>query len=254
MPILVVPETASTQDDLLRAVADRADEWPHLSGLRAEQQHRGRGRSGREWNTAGVRALTVSYVLRPVAPVETWGTIALRAGLAVINALAARGIETRLKWPNDIVIHSSDDVPGWYGIKKVGGILGTVGSDSEGAPVCIVGIGLNLEGDVAVPSGASLGTDADASDLAHEIRAELARAIPAGAPELPEIGAAVASRCHTLGKRVAVLFPEGAEPREITGTAARIDPDGALVVETSTGVRRILNGDIAHTRLQAPLG
>lgn len=254
MPILVVPEAASTQDELLRAVADRAEEWPHLSGLRAERQHRGRGRSGREWDTAGVRALTVSYVLRPAAPVEAWGTIALRAGVAVINALAARGIETRLKWPNDIVISSSDDVAGWHGIKKVGGILGTVGSDSEGAPVCVVGIGLNLEGDVAVPSGASLGTDARADDLAHEIRAELARAIPAGAPELPPIDAAVASHCHTLGKHVVVHFPEGAEPREIAGVAARIDPDGALVVETSTGMRRILNGDIAHTRLQAPLG
>lgn len=254
MPILVVPESSSTQDELLHAVAARAEDWPHLSGLRAERQHQGRGRSGREWDTSGIRALTVSYLLRPAVPMETWGTIALRAGVAVIDVLAARGISTRLKWPNDIVVSSSDDVAGWHGIKKVGGILGTVGKDSGKASVCVVGIGLNLDGDVAVPSGASLGTGADPHDLALEIRAELLRAMPAGAREFPPIDAVIARHCHTLGKRVVVHFPCGVEPREIAGTATRIDPDGALVVETPTGEQRILNGDIAHTRLQAPLG
>lgn len=254
MPIHVVPETASTQDDLLGAVAADASAWPHLSGLRAERQLHGRGRSGRHWDTAGVRALTVSYVLRPAAPVEAWGTTALRAGVAVINALAARGITTRLKWPNDIVIESSDDVAGWHGIAKVGGILGTVGTDSNGRSVVLVGIGLNLEGDVAVPSAATLETEADAHTLALEIRDELRTAIPLGTRELPAIESVIAPHCHTLGKQVVVSFPEGAEPREIRGTATRIDRDGALVVETPEGERRILNGDIAHTRVHAPLG
>ncbi len=254
MSIQVVQQTASTQDDLLAFVREDASQWGHLAGLRAQVQRAGRGRSGRQWRTEGVRALTVSYVLRPSAPLETWGTIALRAGVAVVRALENHGHATSLKWPNDIVIPSSREVAGWHGIGKVGGVLGSVARDSRNEYVCIVGIGINLDGHVDLPSAETLESDIDAHRLAEEIRGELRGLVPQSARALPDLDPLMELHCSTLGKRVAVSFPRETPPREIRGLATRVDPDGALVVATEVGEKRILNGDIAHTRLQAPLG
>lgn len=251
--IRVVDRVTSTQDELLRLLAVEGGRWPHLSGLRAESQTGGRGRTGRAWDTENVRALTVSFVLRPQAPPQEWGTIALRAGLAVVRALGAHGIDTLLKWPNDVVVATDDDVDGWHGIGKVGGVLGSVGADSEG-PVCVVGIGINLEGHPDVPGAAALETDLPAHDLARDIQAELARTIPAHSKGLSVLESDIARSCHTLGKQVVVTFPPGSEPAEIRGEAVRIDPDGALVVATRAGERRILSGDIAHTRIRRSRG
>lgn len=249
----MVAETDSTQDDLLRLAADE-DTLPHLFGLRAERQLRGRGRTGRQWETSGVRALTVSFLLRPAAPLEEWSTFALRAGVGVIRALAEHGIAAELKWPNDIVVRAGRDVEGWHGIAKVGGVLGSVAQDAGGRHVCVVGIGINLSGQVPVPGAASLDADVEAHALAGAIRAHLAELIPDQPTPLPKLDSLMARHCHTVGKRVEVTFPREDPPRVIRGVAARIDPDGALVVDTGVGPERILNGDIAHTRLQAPLG
>lgn len=249
----MVAETDSTQDDLLRLAADEGA-LPHLFGLRAERQLRGRGRTGRQWETSGVRALTVSFLLRPAAPLEEWSTFALRAGVGVIRALGEHGIAAELKWPNDIVVPTGRDVEGWHGIAKVGGVLGSVARDARGRHVCVIGIGINLSGRAPVPGAESLGTDVEAHALANEIRSHLAEQIPDRPISLPRLDSLMVRHCHTVGKRVVVTFPREEPPRMIRGVAVRIDPDGALVVDTGVGPERILNGDIAHTRLQAPIG
>lgn len=250
MSISVVEETESTQEDLLAAVQQDATAWPHLSGLRAKIQNSGRGRGEREWKTGTLNALTVSYVLRPGAATEEWATLALRAGVAVVRALATYGIDTSIKWPNDVVIKSESDSPGWHGIAKVGGILGTLVRDSEGEYACVLGIGLNLNGEIDVPGAAALGTSLDAGKLAEEIQRELAEVAPQSSGQFAPLSELVSQHCHTLGKAVQVFFPDDDPPREVRGNAVRIDHDGALVVATGVEEVRILNGDIAHTRLQ----
>lgn len=249
MHIRVVDEVDSTQDELIARVGQHAEDWPHLSGLRARVQRRGRGRLGRVWQTEGVRALTISYVLRPDAPLTEWATLALRGGVGVIRALDRAGVPACLKWPNDIVVATAEDHPGWHGIAKVGGILGTVVRDGDGAHVCILGIGINLAGAGPVAGSAALEVPLDAAELAAAIQAELAALIPASGPAQDSLGELMAKHCHTVGKNVTVTFPAADPPRQISGRALRVDPDGALVVDTGGAQERILNGDIAHTRL-----
>lgn len=254
MPIRETARTESTQDDLLRLLQAEGAAWPHLSGLRAERQLAGRGRTGRSWDTRGVRALTVSYVLRPAAPMSEWSTIALRAGSAVVEALAEFDLTAQVKWPNDIVVPSTNNSSGWHGIAKVGGILGTVGTDVDGKAVCVLGVGINLQGQPSAPGAESLESDLSAAVLAQGIARHLGEAIPEGAQRFPALAPLVARHCHTIGRAVAVAPAAGAGAEEIRGIATRVDPDGALVVDTPEGERRILTGDVAHTRLQAPLG
>lgn len=250
MPIRVVSRTASTQEDLLRLVAEDARAWPHLSGLRAIEQFAGRGRSGRSWRTAGVRALTVSFVLRPPAPTSAWSGLALRAGVAAVQALAGIGVSSALKWPNDIVIDTAADVPGWHGIAKVGGVLGSLATDSTGEQVCIMGIGINLQGTPPLATAASVESPIDAGELAHAIRDRLARVVP-GQGQAPELADLLTPHLHTLRREVIITFPgDGEGPAtQIRGRATGVGPDGALLVQTPDGPRRVLTGDVAHTRL-----
>jgi BirA family biotin operon repressor/biotin-[acetyl-CoA-carboxylase] ligase len=57
--------------------------------------------------------------------------------------------------------------------------------------------------------------------------------------------------CATLGRAVTALLPGGATVR---GMATDIDPDGRLVVATTTGEQRLSAGDVHHLRSgQRPL-
>lgn len=250
----IIDQTDSTQDDLLDLVAQDAQQWPHLSALMARKQGAGRGRLGRVWDTGDVSALTVSYVVRLSAPTQQWATIALRAGVGVVRALAQHGVKAMVKWPNDVVIPREHEVSGWEGIAKAGGILGSMTKDSLGRPTCVLGIGINLKGQVGVAHGASLDLDRAPEDLVEDIRVQLGQILPEHAQTLEPVNELMVEYCHTLGKSVEVTYPYETPPRVVAGRATRVDGDGALVIETPQGEERIINGDVAHTRLQVGLG
>src|SRR5699024_1523169 len=130
-----IRETGSTQEDQIAASSEEINASRHRSGIRAHTQRPVRGRLGRAWQTEGVQALTVSYVLRTGPAVDQWGTIALRAGVAAVRACQSFGVRVGLKWPNDVVIPAGES-DSWDEISKVGGILGSLVRDSNGEHAC----------------------------------------------------------------------------------------------------------------------
>ena len=125
-PYLYSERTGSTQDAL------RDGDLPHGTVAVAEHQTAGRGRSGRVWEDAPSKALLLSLLLRP-PPAAPLPQLSLVAGVAVARALeAAAGVETRVKWPNDVLVGGS----------KVAGILLEA---SGGKVVCGIGINVNQE-------------------------------------------------------------------------------------------------------------
>ena len=107
-----VARTRSTQDVVLRAAQDGADEgFCCLAG----EQTSGRGRQGREWVAPPGAALLASVLLRRSASVAPG--IPFAAGLALVDVLAADyGVTAGLKWPNDVLVDR----------RKLAGILGEV--------------------------------------------------------------------------------------------------------------------------------
>lgn len=270
--VRVVPETASTQDDVLAAVRDDTPGWPHLAALRAERQTAGRGRAGRGWDTGRTVALTASVVLRPHVEVARWPWLPLLAGLAVVRALAVPG--AGLKWPNDVVVPevgadgaegaggadgadgADRDVDGWGTWRKVAGVLADVVPARDGGPptAVVVGIGVNLDGDAPVPWASTLrahGVAVDGAALLDRVRGELGALLQPGA----ENGwrAEVAARCVSIGAGVRVL---GVDGTEMTGSAVGLDDDGALLVrEGGAGSEhRVLAGDVRHLRTASGAG
>lgn len=240
----VVATTGSTNADLLARHAAGED----IGGvaLVAEHQSAGRGRQGRGWSTPERSQIALSLGVDAAGlPPAAWGWLPLLTGVAVADAVqATTGIETRLKWPNDILV----------GDAKLGGILAEVASP---APVIVVGLGLNVTltaeeaPDARATSLLMLGsTMLDRSALLGSILAELSGRIDhwrtAGGPDAGLV-ADYRSRSATLGTRVRALLPGG---REIIGTATDLDQTGQLHIDTGAQTVAVSAGDITHLRPQ----
>ncbi|WP_456787002.1 biotin--[acetyl-CoA-carboxylase] ligase [Cellulomonas sp. P5_C5] len=256
----VVDSTGSTNTDLADALRADPASWPDASVLVAEHQTGGRGRAGRSWETPRGTALTCSFVVRPPVPAASFGWISLLAGLGAVNALrATAGVPATLKWPNDLLVPAGTEVEGWGAARKVGGILTEVVALPAGQPPAVViGIGINvLQGadELPVDSATSLAL----AGAQHVDREGMLVALVAAQLEVAQrwrdsggdaVGSGladeVAAVCSTLGTRVRVELPGDGT---VSGLAARLDDDGALVVVDDDGVtHRVLAGDVRHVR------
>jgi BirA family biotin operon repressor/biotin-[acetyl-CoA-carboxylase] ligase len=236
----VVEETDSTNADLMGDTTA-----PDRSVLVAEHQASGRGRLDRTWESPARAGLTFSIVLRPTPPIPTWGWLPLLAGVALHDAVrSVTGLDSALKWPNDLLCRPSED--------KLAGIL----AQTSGEAV-VVGIGLNVSttrAELAVPTATSLelcgAPDVDRTQLLAAILTALdARAAQwsdvGGDAEACGLAADYRATCATLGRQVSVTTTAGSA---VTGTARAIDSDGRLTVDTGDRVEVIGAGDVHHVR------
>ena len=249
----VVASTASTSSDLLAAAsAVTGVPWPDRSVLVADHQVAGRGRAGRTWETPAGVALTFSVLLRPAVPPARLGWVPLLGGLAVVQALAAvTGVHAVLKWPNDVLVEATEEMPGWGAFRKVAGVLGDLAATEDGTAV-VLGIGINVAqraDELPVPSASSLALAGAVVDRTELLAAVLARWAElddrwrahdgdAGAAGL---GAQVAAACTTIGRAVEVDLPGGTV---LAGLATGLADDGALLVTADGRVRAVHAGDV----------
>ncbi|MFJ9901291.1 biotin--[acetyl-CoA-carboxylase] ligase [Streptomyces sp. NPDC101152] len=244
----VVRATGSTNSDLVAlAAAGKAGEG---SVLVAEEQTAGRGRLDRQWTAPARSGLFFSVLLRPVeVPVARWGWLPLLTGVAVATGLArAAGVDTALKWPNDLLVSIGGEE------RKAGGIL----AERAGDDAVVIGVGINVTlraGELPVPAAGSLAlAGAVSTDRDPLLRAVL-RALEewygrwreaGGDPAVSGLQETYAAGCATLGRTVRAELPGD---RSITGEAVAVDGDGRLVIATAAGVQEPVGaGDIVHVR------
>ncbi|MEV1078909.1 biotin--[acetyl-CoA-carboxylase] ligase [Streptomyces sp. NPDC050211] len=246
--VTVVPSTGSTNSDLVAlANAGKAAEGAVLV---AEEQTSGRGRLDRQWTAPARSGLFFSVLLTPTeVPVERWGWVPLLTGVAVAAGLSrAAGVDTALKWPNDLLLNVGGEE------RKSGGIL----AERAGGDGVVVGVGINVtlrEDELPVPGAGSLAlAGAVTTDRDPLLRAVLRsleewyrrwRAAE-GDPGASGLQETYAAGCATLGRRVRAELPGD---RSIIGEAVAIDGDGRLVLATGEGVQEPVGaGDIVHLR------
>ncbi|WP_199422281.1 biotin--[acetyl-CoA-carboxylase] ligase [Actinotalea solisilvae] len=263
--VVVVPRTASTSTDLATGARTDPAAWPDGSVLVADHQAAGRGRAGRTWETPPGTALTVSVLLRPTAGADRLGWVPLLTGLAVVRAVnETAGVRAAVKWPNDVLVPAPDGavLEGWGAWRKVAGVLAEVvvpdGAPAGSPPAVVVGVGVNVAQaaeDLPVPSAASLrgvGADVDRTTLLGVLVRHLLALDDRWRAGDPSLGAEVGAVCATLGAAVSVDLPGG---RVLTGTAAGLADDGALVVVDAAGRRHEVHaGDVRHVRAAGAQG
>ena len=261
----VVDRTGSTNADLLARALGGAPEGVVLA---AEEQSAGRGRRGRAWVSPPRAALTFSLLVRPAAvPPARRGWLPLLAGVAVATAVTAvTGVQTRLKWPNDVLT----------GPAKLAGILAEAAGDAV-----VVGVGLNVSTEpgelppagpgalaatsLRIAASAAKGRAASAAtgravSAAPEPERELllvailtgferwyqAWCRAGGDPERSGLRAGYTELSGTIGRRVRAELPGG---QVLSGPAVGVDPDGRLLVRVSSGtVVPVAAGDVVHLR------
>ncbi|MFH8559214.1 biotin--[acetyl-CoA-carboxylase] ligase [Streptomyces kasugaensis] len=241
----VVASTGSTNTDLTARAAEGLAEGTVLV---AEAQSAARGRLDRRWSAPPRSGLFCSVYLAPRVPLTRWGWLPLLAGVATATALTrTAGVDTALKWPNDLLV----TVDGAE--RKTGGILAERAGDGV-----VIGIGLNVTLDTAelpVPTAGSLAlAGAHTTDRDTLLRAVL-RSLEDwytrwqtadGDPVASGLQEAYAADCATLGRTVRAELPGDTA---IVGEAVALDGDGRLILATPDGVQQpVAAGDIVHLR------
>ena len=135
-PIEWLDEIDSTNSELRR----RIGALDNLSVIAARYQTAGRGQGTHTWLSPEDENLTFSVLLRfgkgGLSPLPATEAVRITqmATLSIRSFLLSEGVESRIKWPNDI----------WVGDKKICGMLIENILDGKYVASSIVGIGVNL--------------------------------------------------------------------------------------------------------------
>ena len=233
-------QIGSTNDEAARLAEHGAAEGTTVV---ASSQTSGRGRLGRSWFSPPGAGLYVSVVCRNRKAVPY---LTLAGGVAVAEGIrAATGLPVEIKWPNDVVIGGSSDRR-----RKLAGVLAEASSGSDGVHHVILGFGINLRpaaypveiADRATSLEAELGREPDGPLVLAESLAALAewiRSVDADGP------AALLARWRELSPSARghrVQWDDTGGVKE--GRTAGVADDGALLVDTSGTVERIISGTV----------
>ena len=124
-----------TLDSTNSQAARELDQAPEGTVWIADFQSAGRGQRGNRWESKAAENLTFSILFRPVflSPAQQF-KISQAVSLGVQRYLCGKGLDAKIKWPNDIYI----------GNKKICGMLIEHSISGDKLAGSIVGIGLNL--------------------------------------------------------------------------------------------------------------
>lgn len=130
--VITYEQTTSTMD-----IAKRITRTDFIDGtvIFAEEQTRGKGRSGHSWYCPRYAGLLFTLLLKHNMPPDhlclLTGTMAVSITETIRETLQ---VPAEIKWPNDITIKG----------KKVGGVLVELDKGLKKQPTFLVGIGLNV--------------------------------------------------------------------------------------------------------------
>lgn len=224
-------EVTSTMDVIRDYVRDG---YPFGTVVLASAQTSGRGRRGAHWANAGTACL-MSFLL-PAGDALPLEAVPLLAGVAAFNAAATVCGHTGLsiKFPNDVLLKGD----------KVAGVL-VEHWDAFGAPVFVVGIGINLADAPELQAGyvagalVSTGSAASSRNVAEHVMTTIDGFLETAAvtPALvdawnarhcggywrhhPSFGKVSIVRLAGLG-HVVVLLPDGTE-RSVSAASLLLD-------------------------------
>ena len=206
-------------------------------------QSAGRGRRGRMWVSPSGTGIFMSLILRPDILPSSASMLTLVAALAVYDGIKEMtGLETVIKWPNDIVAEG----------KKLCGILTEMSAELEGIHYVVTGIGINANMTGFPEEVGEAATSLRILTGGPVRRSRLIAAVMKAYEEYYEKFKSCGSltglmdvyneHMANLGREVKVLDPVGA----YTGKALGIDEKGELIVEKADGkVVRVVSGEVS---------
>ena len=210
-------------------------------------QTAGRGRYGKNWHSPPGSGLCVSLAYACARKPENLAALTLAIGLGAIEALRVCDVPgVMLKWPNDLVLCDG----------KLGGILTEAKSHGQEVDSIVTGVGLNIDVGSTFDDELGPGRALPAVDLKsccaelptrERLTAQLMNEIYATFAEYEARGFASFYRRWPdhdwlRGKRVTVET----QRQEVSGVAAGIAADGALLVQTAGVTHCVTSGSVVR--------
>lgn len=204
----------------------------------ANEQSGGKGRDGKIW-ISPQGGIWLSLIIRPAITVNKASFLSFIASLSVCEAIRAEsGLESKIKWPNDIVINS----------KKVSGILISIGAEKATLKYLIFGIGINSNLDNASLQliSKTIGAAYEITSLRNEmsgnyidcgnIIVRILQKLDYYLEQLEYDELSVLNewkvRCETINKYVRIV---NKDHTWYEGLVLDVDHDGSLIVKVANG-------------------
>ena len=234
-PVFIAGQCTSTFDLAWNFLRKR--NLPPWSAVLALGQSRGRGQLRREWVSPPGNLYVSFFLPRQIAELDAMASLA--TGYCIHAALGRMKIVTRIKWPNDLLLHGPHGAEG-----KFGGLLL---EEREGR--LLAGLGLNLlsaPDDYALREGRSVPAMALSAcgmtvfdfwlSLAQHMWYVFDREL--AGMSLETIRQKVEGALTWMGRRV------HAEEAGVSGELAGLNADGSLCLRTVSGMVAVSSGSV----------
>ena len=236
----IVWNTSSTNTDLFSAV-DKVS-LPRV--LLAEYQSKGRGRRNDPWVSPLGSGLCMSMGWKFSSLPSTIPSLGLVVGLTIIDTLEKFGCSSiKIKWPNDI----------FFNERKIAGSLIDLKTELSGFSYAVIGIGINTK----INQEAKKKINQPVADIYDVLGTEISRNELAGnlinflhcaLTNFEQDGFSIFRDKFTekdllYGKKITVALKDNM----LTGYAAGVDWDGALLLDINSKINRVYSGHISLT-------
>jgi len=218
-------DTIESTNEYAKKIASKCE---NFTIILAKKQRSGRGRLNRKWESPE-GGLWISVILKPNF---FSSLLSLDMGLAVLKTLKNFGIDSKLKWPNDLLVSE----------KKICGILLEKSSENV-----IIGIGLNVNiSKMNTENWTSMLMESKKRFNLEEVLDVLINNIKHyydlyEKKEFSKLIEEWKQNSCTLGKNVMIETPS----ETIFGKAIDIDENGFLILDNG---KKINAGDVVHLR------
>lgn len=128
---IVYLETVDSTNEEIKRIASKSDEGLVVI---SEEQTSGKGRLGRVWSSKKGKGVYMSILLKPDIEPQEASQITQIIAAAAVKGLGEHGVESKIKWPNDIILNQ----------KKIAGILTEMSGELMQIEYIAVGIGINV--------------------------------------------------------------------------------------------------------------
>ena len=204
------------------------------------EQVKGKGRRGRSFHSGKGDGIYLSIILKPGFEPAKAPFITSIAGAALVNTFNKFNIQTKIKWPNDVLING----------KKVAGILTEMSADMEFIEYIVLGVGINVSG-LEFPNelkniATSLkleGYDVKKLNIIWQFVYEFELLYNLYLNEnTSEVVNILRNNSSVLGKQINVHYMNEIE----SAIAVDINNQGALIIKTQEGeVKELSSGEIS---------
>mgnify|MGYP001604508734 CR=1 FL=1 len=224
--VVVYNSTASTND-----VAAQYAKSKNNDGLvvLAEEQVKGRGRSGNKWVAGFADSVMCSILLTDCAVNAELLSLTIAVATAEAIGKCAKA-EAKIKWPNDIILNN----------KKVAGIL-VESKKVNKLTAYIIGIGINCHQSkqdfpaelrkIATSIDIETGGQIDRISMTKRLLVSIESSLEIAEQNKDEIIERWQRLSTQLGQRVALIYNR----RKFAGNCIGIDPENGLILQLDTG-------------------